>query len=263
MSIKHISFRSSISMICGILIFSGFTFNNTINLLIDEPIYGNLTTSQKVRYKKDATRLALRMIADNDEYQSHEPIVPDNMVNSIYSALVAVHRSELEEAQLVTRIHKLHTFPVPAVDKFLVVYERNIPWARSLRLGDNRTESDEINKFCDQYGLLIDSSLEWDEEHNSMNIRALEALNVASVAEKFLEFEGVTKVDIMIPNGDGNDIEITKTNKGWEINYMIKFDACFTQCKKQRNWKFGVSEEGDVSFIEVSGDSLPKWMAKH
>lgn len=221
---------------------------------------GKLSNHQKNQYKKDATRLALRQIVGGKSYDQLNPEVPQDMVESIYKSLVAVHQSNLESAKLVTKRHKLHTYPVPTVDRMVVIYKRDAQWAVPLRLGDDVTDNDKINQLSEKFKLKIDQHVEWDEEHNSFNMRAEESLNIASVAKTLSTVESITLVDMMEPNGDGNDIEIKKLSNGWEINYIIKFDGCITGCKKRHTWTFEVTDNGKVNFKGETGDELPKWM---
>jgi len=264
MTIKFFhSICCKLSLATGIIfLLSSFTFTNSLKKMDSKSYVKELSPSKKLKYQKDATRLALRLISKDEDYQNMKVEVPKEMVCSIYDALVAVHFSEIEEAKQVTKSHKLHTFPVPTIDNFLVVYKRDADWARSLRLGDNEIDNEDMKAYCDKYHLKISNHVEWDEEHNSFSIQAVEAMNIAPIAAKFEAFEGVSKVDILAPNGDGNDIEIVKTESGWSINYIVKFDSCFTNCKKRHSWKFNISKSGNVEFVEEKGDDLPIWMAK-
>lgn len=221
---------------------------------------GTLSNYKQSKYKKDATRLALRLAAADAAYTDLEVKVPKQTVESIYEALVAVHTSGLKPANVVTEMHKLHTFPVPSVDNFFVVYKRNSSWAMPLRLGDNSTDSEEINHLLEQYGLEIDRHVEWDEEHNSFNVRAKESINIAPIAKAFSAIDGIVLVDLLKPEGDGNDIEAKKTSKGWELSYMIKFDSCISGCKKRHTWTFEVDNNNKVNFLGEAGDTLPEWM---
>ena len=224
---------------------------------------GSLTNVKKSKYRKDATRLALRLISKNKEYQNLEAKVPDQLVTSIYNALIAVHSSTIEKAIEVTQLHKLHTFPVPSVDNFLVVYRRDADWAKPLRLGDLSTTNPTINTLCEQYSLKISSNVEWDDEHNSISVRADESLNIAPIANDFKSVEGISEVDMLVPNGDGNDIEIFEKDNKWEIHYIIKFDNCFSGCKQRHSWVFEVDKANSgVNFVQEAGNELPEWMKK-
>ena len=222
---------------------------------------GQLSAYKKSKYLKDATRLALRLQSANGDYSRLRAEAPKEMVTSIYDALVAVHNSDHEKARLVTATHKLHTFPIPNVDQFFIVYKRTAEWAMPLRLGDNTTDSDLINNLLDRYGLIIDKNVEWDEEHNSFNVRAKKSLNLAPVAQAFSNIDGIVLVDLLMPEGDGNDIELKKLANGWELSYLVKFDSCISGCKKKHVWKFRVDNSNKVTFVEEIGDELPDWMA--
>lgn len=215
---------------------------------------------QKSKYKKDATRLALRQLAKGQAFENLDAEVPKDLVESIYNSLIAVHQSNLEAAKTVTRVHKLHTFPTPTVDHLVVIYKRDAPWATPLRLGDDVTDNDKINQLSEKFNLKINRHGEWDEEHNSFNMHAEEALNIASLAKDISTVESVSLVDMMEPNGDGNDIEITPIKNGWKVSYVIKFDGCISGCKKNHTWTFEVTNSGKVKFVSESGDELPKWM---
>ena len=66
-----------------------------------------ISNHQKKQYKKDATRLALRQLVDGTNFEMLDAKVPKNIVESIYSSLIAIHISELPEAKVVSNISKL------------------------------------------------------------------------------------------------------------------------------------------------------------
>lgn len=245
--------------------FSSFYLANPVkneNVLVCSSSDSILSTYEQLKYKKDATRLALRLLSTNKDYIDIKAEVPNDMVSSIYSALVAVHTSELPKAAEVTETHNLHTFPMPSIDHFFVIYEKTASWCQPLRLGGNTTDNEAINELLKTYDLEIDQHMEWDEGHNSFNVRARHSLNIAPVAQLFSMMENVLLVDLLVPDGDGNDIEIKEIEGGWELNYIVKFDTCITGCKQRHIWTFEV-REGNTTFVKEWGDDLPKWMKKH
>ena len=156
-----------------------------------------LSNHKKNQYKKDATRLALRQLVDGNGFENLDAEVPKEMVESIYSSLIAIHTSGLPEAKIVTTQHKLHTFPTPTVDRLVVIYKRDATWAIPLRLGDDVTDNDKINELSEKFKLKIDRHVEWDEEHFSFNMRAEESINIAPLAKDLSTVESVTLVDMM------------------------------------------------------------------
>ncbi len=236
--------------------------NSIVNVELDD---SKLSDYQKMMYEKDATRLALRFISKGMDYEELDADVPTEVMNEIYNSLLAVHRSPFNEALDVTKNHRLHTFPKPAVDKFQVNYNNTAKWATPLILGDNITDSDLINDLCARYGLLIESHERWDDEKNLFIVKAKKSLNIAAIAKKFKTENGVDIVNTLIPDTDGNDIEATRTKKGWKLDYIVKFDSCFTGCKKKHIWSFEIanisSRSANVNFLGEYGDDLPDWMS--
>lgn len=241
--------------------FGGEFLRNIANVRLDD---SSLSNYQKKMYEKDATRLALRYISKGGGYEEMGPSVPTEVMNELYSSLIAVHKSPFSESIEVTKKHRLHTFPKPAVDKFQVNYTNTAKWAAPLRLGDNITNSKIINTLCSDYGLVIESHQTWDDKSNIFIVKAKKAINLAPVANDFMEEDGVAFVKLLIPDSDGNDIEAVRTSKGWRLDYIVKFDSCFTGCKKKHIWSFEVANisngSANVNFIGESGDELPDWM---
>ena len=255
--IKLISF-----LILGAIALVGFTFANAPTVK-EAKSASSLSKYKEKKYKKDASRLALRLLNVEGNYKSVRPNLPEDLVQSIYNALVAIHTSKSVYAEAVTSAHKLHTFPSPNVDRFFVIYRRDAAWAMPLRLGGNETTNEQINSLCKEFGLVIESNVEWDEEHNSFYIRAKNALNIAPIADLFLNIQGIEKVDLLEPSGDGNDIVINQLADGWQLSYLVKFDSCITGCKKKHSWEFKVNTDGEVAFLGETGDELPAWMLQN
>lgn len=212
------------------------------------------------KYHKDAVRLALRLNSDQKNYHALDIDLPENTVQSIFHALVSIHESNLPEAVLVTQSHKVHTFPTPTVDRFFMIYDKKVDWAKSIKEDTKEIKNKKLESLIEKYGLVIDRNSEWDEEFNSLHIRANEPLNIARLVEEFRKVKGVHKIDLLQPDGDGNDIEIKATDAGWMVNYVIKFDSCINDCKKRHFWSFEVNRQGDVIFLGEFGDELPEWM---
>ncbi len=213
------------------------------------------------QYKKDAARLALRIVEEDKSLDNAAVNVPKELVQGIFEALIAIHQSNLEMAEMVTDLHRIHTFPVPAVDAFLVIYEKDATWAKPLESGEKKTSHPVINQLSQKFNLNITKANNWDEEHRSLTFKSLEALNMTALAKTISTVEGVKMVKLPAPNGYGNDISAKKLNNGWEISYMINWDKCMTNCEKQHKWIFNVSDNGIVKFVKEAGDTLPEWLA--
>ncbi len=218
------------------------------------------SNSETSTYWKDAVRLALRHVSNGRNYEDMDASPPKELVQSIFDALLAVHKSPIQEAKQVTSRHKLHTFPVPSVDKFKIIYKKGIEWALPLQNGEKTTNNKVINDYFRKYDMSIAAHREWDDEYNLFLVKAQQSFNIASVAKMLSNVEGVMLADLLTPDGEGNDIVIKKLDNGWQIDYLIKFESCITGCKKKHGWSFKVNENSEVSFEREYGDPLPKWM---
>ena len=125
-----------ISKLLGIALIWTWAVNMHAEAELPLPVFSEegLSAYVAAKYKKDATRLALRLMSTNGDYATLEAKAPTTEVEGIYNALVGVHNSADPMAKLVTRNHKLHTFPVPSVDRFFVVYnpQRDNPHCLSI-----------------------------------------------------------------------------------------------------------------------------------
>ena len=257
---NHFKLISFFSLV--IIVLLSFTYANA-PIIKEAKDTSSLSKYKEKKYKKDASRLALRLLNVEGNYKSVRPHLPEDLVQSIYNALVAIHISKSPQAEAVTSVHKLHTFPSPNVDRFLVMYRRDAPWALPLRLGGNETTNEQINSLCEEFGLVIETNVAWDEELNSFYIRAKKSLNIAPIADLFLNIQGIENVDLLQPSGDGNDIVLNQLADGWQLSYLVKFDSCITGCMKKHSWEFKVNTNGEVSFLGETGDDLPDWMRQN
>lgn len=251
--------QSSISYGLGLMERGG---NSAINVRANDK---NLSSYLKKMYRKDAGRLALRHISDGSDYKNLGTEMPKEVVTELYTSLIAIHEAPYEESKEVTRKHRLHTFPIPAVDMVQIHYKNTSAWAAPLKLGGNETNNEDITTICTKYNLSIESHQIWDEQTNMFIVKAHTPVNLAAIAQLFKNIDGVQKVILPVPDLDGNDIEARRTSKGWQLNYIVKFDSCLTGCKKQRTWSFevvniNVHSSANVKFIGITGDDLPDWM---
>ncbi len=70
----------------------------------------------KVIYKKDAARLALRLINKEQRISKQTVRVPDELVQAIYNALVAVRISDYGAIDTIAAKYNVRSFPVPNVE---------------------------------------------------------------------------------------------------------------------------------------------------
>ena len=213
------------------------------------------------KFKRDASRLALRMQSTNEELRYQSIIIPPDNIENIYNILTNIYVKD-ERAKSIAQCN-IHTFPNPSIDHIVVMFERDIDWAEPLRDGVSETESQEINDLLDDYDLVIEKHVQWDDLRDAITIRSKEPLNMAAIANEFYNVEGVHEIDLGIPKISGNDININRIENGWEVQFVHIFGSYISGEGKVHIWKYNVLDNGEVIFVSESGEPLPEWMRCH
>jgi len=210
------------------------------------------------KFRRDAARLALRLEAEQEDLRYlNIDITPAN-VEMMYSILTTIY-VENETAKAIAKCN-VHTFPNPSIEQFVIIYERDIEWAAPLLDGINETDSDEFNDLLDEYELIIDKHVPWDDTQDAITIRSKGPLNMAALANEFYNIEGVEEIDLGIPKAAGNDIVFTRLPDTWEIQYILRFGSFSGNGGKEHIWTFQAKDDGIVQFIEETGEPIPSWM---
>lgn len=209
------------------------------------------------QYKRDASRMALRLEAEKEDLRYSSIFIPKDKTNAIYTVLANIWTKN-ETAKSIARCN-VHTFPNPSIDNFIVIYKRQAEWAAPLRQGTNETTSPEINRLLSLYGLSIDKHVQWNETLDAITIRSRELLNMTALSQEFRNINGVVDIDMNIPKVAGNDIKIVRVSGGWEVEYIMRFGA-YAGDPKVHYWRFKASDNTTVSLLKEGGDPIPSWM---
>lgn len=213
-------------------------------------------------YKKDATRLALRLLNVEQRLSQQTVKVPDELVTAVYNALVAVRLSDFGAVDTIARIYNVRTFPVPNVETLILVFEHDAPWVKPIKERKDTTGSVTINRIIRQHNLVMTRMVYLDEERAGLVLQSKEPVNMPALAHKFFTEEGIGSIEEVLPYGDGNDINIARTKTGWDVTYSVRFGNCVNQCQKSFNWKFTVAgSDGKVAYVSGTGDVIPPWIA--
>lgn len=210
------------------------------------------------KLRRDAARLALRMEAKKEELRYQNIYIPRDNMESIYQVLSNIYMQD-ETAQSIAKCN-VHTFPNPSIDHIVIVFEREIDWAAPLQDGVSETDSEEINTLLEDYDLIIEKHVQWNDTEDAITVRSKAPLNMAALANEFYNIEGVQSVDLGIPNVGGNDINIFREANGWEVQYVLRFGSYINGEGKVHIWRYKAEDSGSIKFISESGDPLPDWM---
>jgi hypothetical protein len=219
-----------------------------------------LSKAEKKAYKLDATRLALRIINQQQPLDQQTIRVPDELVQWIYTILVAVRTSEHSVVDTIATVYKVHTFPALDLENLVLVVPIGASWLQPASASSNTTGNAAVNTLIQEYNLTKKKQLYLDEQHVGLLLSSEEALNMPALRLAFAQKAGVEAAKHVPLRGDGNDIEIERLKEAWRVTYRVKFGDCSQTCQKIHKWKFEVPENGEVRYLGESGSVIPPWI---
>ena len=137
------------------------------------------------------------------------------------------------------------------------MFEHDAAWVEPLKNRQDTTGSVTINNLIRKHKLIMTRMVYLDEERAGLVLQSKEPLNMPALAMQFFTEEGVGSIEEVLPYGDGNDISIERTKKGWDLAYSIRFGNCVNQCQKAYTWRYSVDgDTGEVTYLGGSGDTI-------
>ena len=213
-------------------------------------------------YKRDAARMSIRLLNNELRVSKQTIQIPEELVQAIYNAMVAVRTSDYGSVDTMANQYYVRTFPVPNVEKIVLVAEHDAPWLEPLKQRQDTTGDPQINSIIREHNLIISRLVHLDEERVALVLQSREPINVPALMMRFFISEGIGSIEEVLPYGDGNDISIERTKTGWDLVYSLKFGSCSLQCQKYRNWSYSIEEDGSVAYNGSSGHTIPPWITK-
>lgn len=253
-----------ISIITLLLIFGGDCVSGQSNARLVSYIQNGINGQSEIpkrlerKFRRDAARLALRLNAEREDLRYQNIFIARDNIDNFYKILSNIYLID-ETAKSIASCN-VHTFPDPSIDHFVVVFDKNVDWAEPLRQGISETTNDDINDLLDEYELVIEKHVQWNDTQDAITIRSKEPLNMAALANEFYNVEGVKEIDLGVPKAGGNDIQIKRIQNGWEVEYILRFGNYISGEGKAHIWRYMAKDDGTVTFIKEEGDEVPSWM---
>ena len=217
------------------------------------PSKSDVPTSIDRQFRRDAARLALRLDAEKDDVRYLPVGINRDNLMGLYRALCNIYIYD-ETGKSIARCN-VHTFPNPSIDHLVIIYSRNVDWAAPLSKGITETTNRDLNKLLDQYDLVIERHVQWNDSQDAITLRSKEPLNMAAISERFRDIPGVMQVDLGQAKFSGNDIRAKRIGGGWEIEFVLAMGV-----NQQHSWKFKSMDNNQVSLLKESGNPMPSWM---
>lgn len=224
--------------------------------------YSDLSIPKHIarKLKIDAARLSIRMEWEGVKVSEQNVEISSKKANLIYNVLVAVYESGSSEAQRVMDCNIRASSDI-AIDRFWIVYEKNVSWAPESHNDENYEASGNIGDLLDEYDLVITKKKRWNDLHEIITIESRQLYNIKALIEKFKGEEGVQ--DVFPKNSDlkaDSDIEISLKDGEWYVSYIKKWSSL--KDSRSHKWEFEVNQSNYKSkFLGESGDIIPDWMS--
>ena len=209
------------------------------------------------KLRRDAARLALRL-NDGEDLRFHRIRIPSADMDRLYDALLALYNGD-EGVRSIFRCN-VHTRPNPSIDRMMVIFDRDAPWAAPLREGRHETTSITLNDLLYEHDLIIEKHVTWDDHQDAISIRSKNPLNMAALANEFNNITGVQEVKLGIEKEIGNDITAMRTGNGWRFTFSLSFGSLSEKGEKVHTWQYDCSDAGAVAKVSESGEPVPEWM---
>ena len=216
----------------------------------------NGQSSYERKIERDAARLALRFLMENDGPELDEIEVPQTLWDKYNQVLLNIYNKNPTAKAL--EACNVHTSPDLSVDHLILIVKKNAAWARPLKNGGARTGSTLVNGFIDRYDIHL-NLVNWDDEHDAVVINSERPLNIAALAAQIRANEEVVKLGKNKLNSRGNDIQVKQIPGGWEVVYIYRFGPQFGNAGKEHRWIYNYSNAGTVKLLEEKGDDIPSW----
>lgn len=203
----------------------------------------SVSKAQSTSLYDDAVQLAARLVVNEPSGN-----IPEHLIYSIEDALVAVAENHSVAAQAVSHKYNIHTSPTTNTSHLRIIVGKEAKW-----LG-NLTQSP-IQTMLPGYTFDI-QEIETTDAYTVLRLQSPAALNMKFIANELSIIDDIWMVELPSSAKDGNDIKLRKVEEGFIITYSYKTGNCETGCEETHYWEFGVSPNGDVSFIGEHGSDL-------
>ena len=205
-----------------------------------EAVGAGVSKATAVAYRCDAARLYLRSLAEDTLLMQAPVRLPDAEILSLYKALIAAHKSPLPTAQLVTRIHKIHTLPNPNLDRVALIFDRHSTHFSALASGNVSVKFGGLNDVLQKYQLVIAKYFYYDEQYDGITLLAQKPLNIAALCLELKKLPDVAFVENIADENSESDIRAVRTPQGWLFEY------CLHTSDQPIAWLLEVKHNGEV-----------------
>lgn len=223
--------------------------NISYPVIVDADSSG-ISDSLRQVYWDDAEILTIRTLEQAGGCARKRAMLPDELVRSIYNALIHVHNATgLAARDSVVSMYCIHAF---GLNRQLAVYvDTSYAWVQAWRRGERFTGNPEVDVLMECFDLHLTYFYPFVP---FAYLRSLLPIYPRVLAEKFRRIEGVRYASDDCCVGDGDDIALEIGENFLQLNYIDGYGDCPAGCTGRHIWSFKVYTDGIVEYVGNSGD---------
>ncbi len=213
----------------------------------------------RAAYRVDAERLAVRYILATEGEDIARIELPTSLLDDMYRRLVLVHNAAtLAARDSVVDVYAIHTFPAPATRELLVTVDKSAPWLAEWHAGRTVTGEPGIDTLVGRFDLeVVRCHVFQAFPYDMCVLRSGRPLVLRALGRLVAAASGVRSAQPNGPIGDGNDIDATREDGGWQLVYSVGWGDCPAGCTGRHTWRFVAADDGRVTFLDSSGPPPP------
>jgi len=211
-------------------------------------------------YRDDAATMALRRIYDNSYTYVDSAVLPQESMDTVLNALVAVHNAISLPARDTVVNFNIRSIKDHAINSYEIKGDTNLAWMQNLLNWTTTSGHSQLDAFNSNYGFYV-ASIQNSSWNNYAYIRFLapnDYYNIFQLIEPVYYFPQMLGVNPLVPGlfGDGPDITHEVFTDHVQLDYYYKWGDCPSGCTAYRKWTFKVYYDCSVEYLGSSGEVL-------
>jgi|AntRauTorcE11898_2_1112593.scaffolds.fasta_scaffold36877_2 hypothetical protein len=211
-----------------------------------------ISPAVRLRYRTDSEIITALLINEENNTQIE---LPSELIDMLYNGLLHIYKSDIEEAQEVTKDYEIHRTVLAGASRRLYLrIDKDQGWARAWLNDILITGNAGIDQLIKEYNLqLIDAIELFTEPDVSAKFKTKKPYNQFALASLFNSRDDVENAGANINIADGDNIEVAMGDNHIQYLFSDGFGDCFAGCIKHYYWSFNVLSDGRVEFVEEYG----------
>jgi len=221
----------------------------------------NVPEDMKREYKEDAARLAFRKVEELGGYFTEQIELPQDLINSLYSALIHIYNSRTPGRDSIVRMLHIHTMEDYSVHWLVLTLDTSYQWVKTWGNGKRLSGRADIEELVRKYDLWVSYCDTFCSGEIGMTLWTPQYLYTPALAKKFAVIEGILEAYGGRMIFEKEEIEATADENSWRVRFGLGWgQECLIDCPALHFWEFRVYVNGKVEQCGSWGEPVPTWL---